>query len=385
MRRSVLADQTGTVEAQHNGQIEQGGIVDHIVVSTLRKGRIYVTERNGPLLSHTGGEGNGMTLGNANVESTVGHLAHQNIHGATRGHGRRNADNLTVLAAKFQQRFTENILEAHLGFGIFCRTKSALFVELAGRMPNSGFLLGRLEAFAFHGVQMQEFRAFHLLNFAEHAHQFYHVVPVGRTEIADIHTLKDILLIGQKGFEGIVEAENGAAAALVEQSPVGQLARNGKAESIVRAARVQMHQIVVHTADGAVDAHIVVIENNQQIVGDFGGIVQSLKRQPATHRAVADYGHHLTLRPFFKGHQRHAECCRNRVGSVAAGKCVVCALLGCREGAKAVELAVRGKGIASPRQNLMTIGLMPNVPNYAVFRSIKNIMECHSEFHRAET
>ena len=27
---------------------------------------------------------------------------------------------------------------------------------------------------------------------------------------------------------------------------------------------------------------------------------------------------------------------------MAAGKCVVCALLGCREGAKAVELAVRG-------------------------------------------
>ena len=68
MRRSVLAHQTGTVEAQHNWQIEQGGIVDHIVVSTLRKGRIYVTERNGPLLSHTGGEGNGMTLGNANVD-----------------------------------------------------------------------------------------------------------------------------------------------------------------------------------------------------------------------------------------------------------------------------------------------------------------------------
>ena len=76
---------------------------------------------------------------------------------------------------------------------------------------------------------MQELRAFHILDFTEHAHQLYHIVPIGRAEISDIHALKDVLLIGQKRFEGIVETQYGTATALVEQAPVGQFARNGKA------------------------------------------------------------------------------------------------------------------------------------------------------------
>ena len=51
---------------------------------------------------------------------------------------------------------------------------------------------------AFDGVDVEEFRSSHILDFTQDAHKFHDVVAVCRTEIADVQPFKDVLLVGKK-------------------------------------------------------------------------------------------------------------------------------------------------------------------------------------------
>lgn len=50
-----------------------------------------------------------------------------------------------------------------------------------------------------------------------------------------------------------------------------------------------------HAAYTAVYCHVVVVKDNQQIVGGGRGVVQALKGQSATHASVADDGYYMTV------------------------------------------------------------------------------------------
>ena len=52
-------------------------------------------------------------------------------------------------------------------------------------------------------MQMEQLRAFHFLHLAEDAHELFDVVSVERAEIADIHSLEDVLLVRDGTLYGI--------------------------------------------------------------------------------------------------------------------------------------------------------------------------------------
>ena len=54
-------------------------------------------------------------------------------------------------------------------------------------------------------------------------------------------------------------------------------------------------QIMLHSTDTAVDTHIVVVEDDEQVVGRTAGIIESFERKTAAHTAVTDYSHHLPV------------------------------------------------------------------------------------------
>ena len=53
MCRSVLADQSGTVQTEYHVQLEDGNVVNDIVEGTLRERAVDVTKRLQPLFGHT--------------------------------------------------------------------------------------------------------------------------------------------------------------------------------------------------------------------------------------------------------------------------------------------------------------------------------------------
>ena len=58
---------------------------------------------------------------------------------------------------------------------------------------------------------------------------------------------------------------------------------------------MQVHQILVHTTHGGIDADVVIVQDNEHVVRRVGHVVQALECQSATHRTIANHGNHLTV------------------------------------------------------------------------------------------
>ena len=129
--------------------------MDDIVVSTLGKSTVDITERHQPLFGHTTAKGDGMAFGYTDVEGALRHLLHHDIHRTATGHSRGHADNLVVLTSQFQQGLTKHVLETGgLVAGIFHDALTGLGIKLARGVPDGDILLGGGIAVTFLGVQV---------------------------------------------------------------------------------------------------------------------------------------------------------------------------------------------------------------------------------------
>ncbi len=59
---------------------------------------------------------------------------------------------------------------------------------------------------------------------------------------------------------------------------------------------------------------------------------------------------------------------------MSGGKCVVGTLIGIRKSAQSARLSVQVKPVAATGQQLVSVRLMPHVPDNAVIGGIENIM-----------
>ena len=77
-------------------------------------------------------------------------------------------------------------------------------------------LLGRFVTLSLGGMQVQQLRTLHVLKLFEHSRHFLHVMTIERSEVADIHTLEDVLLMTQCRLQCIVQAQDALLAVFVE-------------------------------------------------------------------------------------------------------------------------------------------------------------------------
>ena len=85
-----------------------------------------------------------------------------------------------------------------IGFGL--GTLSRFLVKDTGRMPQSSCFFSRFETLSFTGMDVQQFRPLHVLYFFQNLCQGSNIMSVHRTEITDIQSLKDVLLLHQHGL-----------------------------------------------------------------------------------------------------------------------------------------------------------------------------------------
>ena len=324
-----------------------------------------------------------MAFGNAHIKGAFGHRFGQQVHGATGEHGRRYAHNARIALCEFDQRVAKHILKfRRLPVLARFKTFALLAVELARGVPDDRVFLSQFIALALGGVDVEQARAGHVFEAAQRLHQLQHIVAVVRTEITDVHPLKDILLGGDERLERVVEADEPFAPRCVEPSPLLQFSSEAVAPAVVEGGGVDVVEVLLHAAHRMGDAHVVVVEDDEQVVGRVGSVVEPLKGQSAAHRPIADHRHHLALgMPLLQGGHTHAEGSRNGIGGVTAHKGVVGALLGRGKRANAAQLAVGAESIAPPCEDFVPIGLMSHVPNDAVLRRVEHIVERHGEFH----
>ena len=388
VRHSVLTYYPRAVYAEGHGQILYRHIVDHLVESALQEGGIYGHKRLHALFGQTAGKGHGVLLGDSHVEHLCGQLVFHYAHRGARQHRGGDSHYFLILAGELQQRLAEYFL-------IFHRMRLPVVgsldylagggIEAAGGMPCRGVLLGGCVPFPFLGLDMQYPRTLHILDVVEHFHKGAHVVPVDRPEIADVQPLEDVLFAREKRFQTVVEPQYGALALIRHQMELAEEAEQAVAQVVVPPRSGNVGQIAVQRPGVGVDAHIVVVEDDKQVVGGVGGIVDPLEGQSAADGGVTDHGHHIAPRLFvidFGGYG-HPERRRDGVGGMPGGEGVVFALGRIGETAQTAQGAVGGESLAAPGEQFVAVGLMAHIPHYPVVRRIKHIVKRHRKLHRA--
>ena len=134
-----------------------------------------------------------------------------------------------------------------------------------------------------------------------------------------------------------------------------------------------------------VDGHVVVVENDEQVVGVDRGVVQPLEGQSARDRGVADDGNHfaLFLLVFQTGGDSHAQGGRYGVGGVPGDEGVVFALGRVGEPAQSVQFAYGVELLATAGENLVAIGLVSHVPHDAVVGGVEHVVQGYGQLDGA--
>ena len=129
--------------------------MNNIIVSTLRKGAIYVTERYQSVFSHTRRERHCVSFCNSNVECSVGHFTHHDIHRATSWHRRSHSYDLIIHLCEFQKGFSKDILITWWGVAFIANdSRSRCRIELTRCMPHRSLLFCRSVSLTFCGVKV---------------------------------------------------------------------------------------------------------------------------------------------------------------------------------------------------------------------------------------
>ena len=386
VRRPVFSDQACPVETHDYMQILQGHIMYHHIVSPLHERGIDVAERNHPLLGQSCRERYGMSFGYPHIERPLGEGFHQEGHRAASRHRRRYAHNPWVFLSQLYQRMPENILIKLRGIQVMLYQPFArLFVETPRCVPLGSRLLGGLEAFALLCLDMKEFRTFQILDVVQDFDEITHIVPIDRTEVANAEALEQVVLLGQQGFQAIIEAEDIFAPVFVDQLHLPESAIDVIAHLVISLAGCNIHEILAKPTYIVVDSHIVVVEYNQKIVRIGRRVVQPFVGQSAGHRPVANDGNHVPVIFFLQGRShRDTHRSRNRVRRVPRDESVIFALLRIGETAYPAHLAKRMESLAAPGQYLVSVGLMADVPDDAVVGRAENIMQRHGQLYRPQ-
>ena len=88
-------------------------------------------------------------------------------------------------------------------------------------------------------MQVQQFGTFHILDGAEYANQLFDVVSVEWTEVADIHAVKDVLLMGNGTLDGVRQALDAFLAVIIHQSLAMQPPCGLELDGIIGLVRIQ--------------------------------------------------------------------------------------------------------------------------------------------------
>ena len=207
-----------------------------------------------------------------------------------------HAHNAVVHLCQFEQGLTKHILVLGRLVGRVAHDALAgLGIKSARSVPDGGFVFGGLVAFALGGMQVQQLGALHVFELAQQAHHLLDVVTVEGTEVAYVHALKDILLMAQHRLDGVVESYDALAAAVAQMAIVLEPSGHLEPYLVIGGIGVEIEQILLHTTHSAVYAHVVVVQDNKQIVGRTGHVVQPLKSQSSAHCSVPDDGNNMAF------------------------------------------------------------------------------------------
>ena len=214
-------------------------------------------------------------------------------------------------------------------------------------VPAFGVALGRLKALALGGGDVQHDGMIDIAQFLQRVDQGQHVVAGVQITVVESHRAENVALTGA-------------------------------------VAGAQLGQIAIEATVVLGDGLVVIVDDDDQVAVEFGGIVEALKRQAARKRAVANDGDDVVAVARQIAGVCQAAAQAHRCGGVAHGEQVVLGLVGigkARSLAKTFRIDI---GIRAPGQRLVGVGLVRNVKDNLVDRGVKHAMKRNRKLNDAQ-
>ena len=378
MRGTVGAHQARAVQRKHHRQVLQGDIVNQLVVAALQKGRVNRHHRLEAFAGHAGGKGHGVLLGNADVVIAIGKALMKFHHARALAHGRRDADQAFVVHRHVAQPAAEDLREGLLGRCCgFLQAQRR--VELAGAVVGHRVGFGQLVTLAFFGHHMQKLRALEMADVLERGDQGLEVVAVDRADVVEAEVLKQrgrhhhALGMRLQAFGQLKQRRRSFEHLLADVLGGG-----------VKLAAHELREVAVQRAHRRADAHVVVVQDDQQLAVADAGVVQRLESHAGAHGTVADDGHGVAVFALLLGRHGHAQSGGNRGGRMRRAEGVVLAFAAPRKARQAAKLAQAVHAVAPPGQDLVRVSLVAHIPDQPVVRRVEDIVQGHGELDRAQ-
>ena len=233
-------------------------------------------------------------------------------------------------------------------------------------------------------MQVEDSGTLHVLYLLEHLHDLVDIIAVEGAEITYIKAFEYILLIAYQGLERVVESQDSPLTLISDIALVAEEIIESLAQTVIAERCGELGEVFMERSDVVVDAHLVVIQDDEQVVGMVGGIVETLEGETAADGCVADDGHRLAF--LMPGSQligdRHSEGCRYGIGGMPRYESVEFRFHGVGEAAETAEGALRLETFAASGQQFVGVGLMADVEHDTVIGGIEHIMQGHNDFHR---
>ena len=142
---------------------------------------------------------------------------------------------------------------------------------------------------------MQYLWAIQIFDVAQYLRQLLHVMSVDRTEVADVHSLEDVLLLGYNRLQTVVETKHGFASFLVHDAHFAKHFIRLETQLVVTIRGSKVQQVLLHATYTAVDGHVVVVQQHDHAGVALAGVVQRLVAHAPGQGPVAHQRHDVVI------------------------------------------------------------------------------------------
>jgi hypothetical protein len=275
------------------------------------------------------------------------------------------------------------------GEGLLGRVDEPEVDRWQGRpVERHGVLLGGGVAAALDRLDVDQHGGRDLERRLEGALELAEVVAVEHADVRDPDVLEEADL-GPRPLEALLRPGKEVVRGLADHRDPGEGAAGRRLRLLVRARQAHLVQPRRESAHRRTDAHLVVVEDDEQRVLHVSQVVQRLHRQPGADGRVADaHCDPLAPRGIGLGSQvargRQADADADTGSSMTAVEDVVLALAPAREAADAVDLAQRVEAVPAPGEQLVGVRLVTGVPHDPVARRVHDPVKGEGDLDRAE-
>ena len=381
MGGAVFAHQAGAVDGESHIQILDRHIVYQLVVASLQERGVDSHNRFLTLAGEAGAEGDGVLFGDGDIVKAFREAFGEFHHAGAFTHGRGDGDELVILFRHVAQPLAEDVLV--LGQFLFLGAvfgnrdlHLGLWLKLVERVVADGVFLGRAEAFALGGYDVQQLGTALVAQVPQGVHQVVHIVAVQWADVIEAEFLEQ----GARGNHALHMLFR-AAGELPGLGNDGQDLTAALAHVQVGFAGENAGEIGSEASDILRDRHAVVVQDHQHVFAGMRGVIERLEGHAGGHGTIANNGHHLAI---VRGAKCHTQCGTDRSAGMAHTKSVIGAFGTLGEAGQAALLAHTEHLLTAASQDLVRVSLMAHIPHQAIRRGVIDVVQGNSELYHAQ-